>query len=293
MSIILAWKETIMNTHDRAIASFLGLAIGDALGAPVEFKEPGEFDLVTDYRHSYVWNIPPGFWTDDTSMALCLAESILARNTVDPQDLLERFGRWYRLGENSATGRCFDIGTTTRSNIERFLKEGQTQAPDVHYQSGNGGIMRLSPVAIRWWHNTAWAAQMAEVQSKTTHGSTECVACATELATILTRAIQGHPVHSELQADVAHMKSKLSNSGRASDTLLAAKWCVATTHSFETAVLQAVNMGGDADTIGAVTGQIAGAVYGVADIPTHWLTQLHDVQRLTDLAEQLYWNSAE
>lgn len=282
-----------MNTQSRAIASLLGLAIGDALGAPVEFKEPGEFEPVTAYRHSYVWNIPPGYWTDDTSMALCLAESILARNTVDPQDVLERFGRWYKLGENSATGRCFDIGNTTRTNIERFLKEGVIQAPDLHYQSGNGGIMRLSPVAIRWWHDTACAAQMAQVQSRTTHGSAECVRCASELAQILSRAIQGHLVHAELQADVANAKTKLSNSGRALDTLLAAKWCVATTHSFETAVLQAVNMGGDADTIGAVTGQIAGAVYGVEQIPSDWLSGLYDHARLSSLAEQLYWDSAQ
>lgn len=279
-----------MNTHDRAIASFLGLAIGDALGAPVEFKEPGEFEPVTDYRHSYVWNIPPGYWTDDTSMALCLAESILARNTVDPQDLLERFGRWYTQGENSATGRCFDIGTTTRSNIERFLKEGQTQAPDVHYQSGNGSIMRLSPVAIRWWHNTRCAEQMAQVQSRTTHGSTECVECASELAFILTRAIQGHDVRQELALRLSNLDAQhISNSGRARHTLLAAKWCVATTTSFEAAVMKAVNLGGDSDTIGAVTGQIAGAVYGVQEIPDAWMSGLHDVHRLTDIAEQLYW----
>ena len=283
-----------MNTQSRAIASFLGLAIGDALGAPVEFKEPGEFEPVTHYRHSYVWNIPPGYWTDDTSMALCLAESILARNTVDPQDLLERFGRWYKLGENSATGRCFDIGNTTRSNIERFLKEGQTQAPDLHYQSGNGGIMRLSPVAIRWWHNTSCAEQMAQVQSRTTHGSSECVDCATELTFILTRAIQGHDVQQELANRLGNLSPvHVSNSGRARDTLLAAKWCVATTNSFESALLKAVNLGGDADTIGAVTGQIAGAVYGQEQIPAAWISGLHDHTRLTDIAAQLYWAASQ
>jgi ADP-ribosyl-[dinitrogen reductase] hydrolase len=283
-----------MNTKSRAIASFLGLAIGDALGAPVEFKEPGEFEPVTGYRHSHVWNIPPGYWTDDTSMAICLAECIAERNTVDPQDLLERFGRWYKLGENSATGRCFDIGTTTRSNIEAYLKQGQTVAPNLHYQSGNGGIMRLSPVVIRWWHNISWAEQMAEVQSVTTHGSTECVACARELARMLTQAIQGEPLAAQLRTLLGNIDPQvISNSGRARDTLLAAQWCVATTDSFESAVLKAVNLGGDADTIGAVTGQLAGACYGMEAIPTQWLTGLLDVIRLTDLAEQLYWDSAQ
>jgi ADP-ribosyl-[dinitrogen reductase] hydrolase len=153
--------------------------------------------------------------------------------------------------------------------------------------------MRLAPVAIRWWHNTAMAEQMAELQSRTTHGSTECVDCATELAFILTRAIQGQPVHTELKERLGKLDvSQISNSGRARDTLLAAKWCVATTDSFESAVLRAVNLGGDADTIGAVTGQIAGACYGVEAIPESWLSGLHDVSRLADLAEQLYWGSA-
>lgn len=139
-----------MDTKSRAVASFLGLAMGDALGAPVEFKSPGEFEPVTGYRHSHVWHTPPGYWTDDTSMAICLAESILARNTVDPKDLLERFVRWYCTGENSSTGVCFDIGNTTRDNLEQFISQGITCAPDVAHQSGNGGIMRLAPVAIRW-----------------------------------------------------------------------------------------------------------------------------------------------
>lgn len=281
-----------MNTQSRAQACLLGLAIGDALGAPVEFQEPDEFEPITDYRHSYVWNIPPGYWTDDTSMAICLAESIIARNTVDPKDLLERFSRWYQLGENSSMGVCFDIGNTTRTNIEAFLKNGTTQAPDIHHQSGNGGIMRLAPVAIRWWHNTTCAAHMAVLQSQTTHGSAECVSCAQDLAQILTRAMQGEPVLAELKALMACVPaSHISNSGRARDTLLAAKWCVGTTDSFESAVRKAVNLGGDADTIGAVTGQIAGACYGMESIPEHWLSGLLHKDRLTHLAHQLYWGS--
>jgi ADP-ribosyl-[dinitrogen reductase] hydrolase len=283
-----------MNTQSRAIASFLGLAMGDALGAPVEFQDPGEFEPVTQYRHSPVWNTPAGYWTDDTSMAICLAESILARDTVDAQDVLTRFGRWYQLGENSSTGVCFDIGNTTLKNIQQFLNWGITKAPDVASESGNGGIMRLAPVAVRWWHNTAWAEQMAELQSVTTHGSVECVMCARELAFILTQAIQGQDVIRQLSEQLHHVPAQdISNSGRASDTLRAAKWCVAVTDSFESAVLKAVNLGGDSDTIGAVTGQIAGACYGMEQIPTSWISQLHDVNRLTDMALRLYWRSGE
>jgi ADP-ribosyl-[dinitrogen reductase] hydrolase len=211
---------------------------------------------------------------------------------VDTTDLLERFGRWYTQGENSATGRCFDIGNTTRTNIEAFLKSGVTKAPDLHYQSGNGGIMRLAPVAIRWWHDVACAEHMAIKQSQTTHGSAECTKCASELSIWLTRAIQGQPVKQQLTMALSHVPdSHISNSGRASDTLLAAKWCVATTHTFEQAVLRAVNLGGDADTIGAVTGQLAGACYGTEQIPDRWMQGLYNVDHITDLARQLYWGS--
>ena len=284
-----------MNTRSRSIASFLGLAIGDALGAPVEFKEPGEFEPVTDYRHSYVWHIPPGYWTDDTSMAICLAENILDRNIVDPNDLLARFARWYTQGENSATGRCFDIGNTTRTNINRYIKDGvYTPAPNAFDQSGNGGIMRLAPVALRWWHNTRMAEQMAALQSQTTHGSDECIRCAAELARILTRSIQGNDLQGELSEQMGHLDAKqINNSGRAQTTINAAKWAVATTNSFEDAVLKAVNLGGDADTIGAVAGQIAGACYGMEAIPQRWLDGLLQKDRLTDLAEQLYWDSQQ
>lgn len=276
--------------QNRALGAFVGLAVGDALGAPVEFKEPGEFTPVTDYAYSYVWHIPPGYWTDDTSMAICLAESIIHLGKLDPTDLLMRFARWYKHGENSATGVCFDIGSTTRSNIERFIQDGvATPAPNLYYQSGNGGIMRLAPVAVRWWRDVYKTQQASITQSITTHGSDECQNCARDLGQLLARGIQGQPVLQELRDTHSLLSSQqISNSGRASDTLMAAKWSVATTNSFEEAVCKAVNLGGDADTIGAVTGQIAGSIYGLDAIPQRWRDQLYDYTRILDLAEMLF-----
>lgn len=278
------------NIQDRALGAFVGLAVGDALGAPVEFKEPGEFSPVKDYAYSYVWQIPPGYWTDDTSMAICLAESIIHKDHVLPDDILQRFVRWYVHGENSPTGRCFDIGNTTRTNIERFIKEGvYSPAPNIVWQSGNGGIMRLSPVAVRYWQDPELTAQLSVLQSQTTHGSDECVKCAAELGMLLARSIQGQPVWQELVDQVGEISQRqISNSGQASTTLLAAKWCVATTSNFEDAVCKAVNLGGDADTIGAVAGQIAGSIYGLSSIPERWKQGLYDYARLVDLAQMLF-----
>jgi ADP-ribosyl-[dinitrogen reductase] hydrolase len=275
---------------DQALGAFVGLAVGDALGAPVEFKEPGEFGPVLDYARSYVWQIPAGYWTDDTSLAVCLAESIIHKNTVDPDDIMQRFVRWYVHGENSSTGRCFDIGSTTRSNIQRYIDQGvYTPAPNIAWQSGNGGIMRLSPVAVRYWNDLDLVKEFSIMQSQTTHGSDECVRCAQQLGVMLARAIQGQPVWQELNQKLSdYDPSKISNGGRASTTLLAAEWCVATTDNFQAAVCKAVNLGGDADTIGAVTGQIAGSIYGLSGIPERWKKGLYDYERLLDLAQMLF-----
>ena len=281
---------TMEQQRNRALGALVGLAVGDALGAPVEFKEPGEFAPVTDYAYSNVWQIPRGYWTDDTSMALCLADSIIHKNTVDPHDILLRFVGWYVRGENSSTDRCFDIGSTTRANIQRFINNGSyTPAPDNAWQSGNGGIMRLSPVAIRYWQDVDQAKQLSVLQSQTTHGSAECLQCAALLGELLARSIQGEPVWQELNQQLAQEPLiTISNSGRAKDTLRAAMWSVATTNSFELAVCKAVNLGGDADTIGAVAGQIAGSIYGLSGIPERYKQGLHDYARLVNLAEMLF-----
>ncbi len=276
--------------NSRAVASFLGLAIGDALGAPVEFEQPGRFAPVEGYRSGGPWNLPAGYWTDDTSMAICVAESIIANNRINPQDLMERFCRWFQHGENSSTGVCFDIGNTTVQALRRFLHSGSYQpAHNLAYLSGNGSIMRLSPVAVRWWREPNQLIDAAVAQSMVTHGSDECVSCCASLATILGAGIRGEPVHQQL-ADWANSidVAQVSNSGRAIDTLEAAKWAVGVSNDFKSSVLTAVNLGGDSDTIGAVAGQIAGAIWGLESIPQEWLSNLYQQDRLINLAEQLF-----
>lgn len=284
-----------MNTQSRAVACFLGLAIGDALGAPAEFESRGNYEPISGYRSGGPWNLPEGYWTDDTSMAICLAESILAHNSINQQDLLERFSRWYQHGENSSTGSCFDIGNTTVLAVRRFVQTGiyepALNRPDL---SGNGSIMRLAPVATRWWNRADMLFVTSRKQSLTTHGSDECVDACEQLATLLGAAIRGEPVHEQLHRELGHISvDRVPNSGRASHTLLAARWSVATSSSFEESVLKAVNLGGDTDTIGAVAGSIAGAIWGVEAIPAAWLDGLYQQERLTQLAEQLYLMSQQ
>jgi ADP-ribosyl-[dinitrogen reductase] hydrolase len=277
-------------TQDRALGSFIGLAVGDALGAPIEFKEPGEFTPITTYVGGGPFNLPSGYWTDDTSMAICLAEHIIAKNTIDGDDLLARFARWYVNGENSSTSVCFDIGNTTRANIVNYMSKGKyVPAPNLAYQSGNGSIMRLSPVAVRWHNSPDLLWIHSRKQSLTTHGSDECLDACAELATLLGEGIRGDDVLSKLQGWAQALPlHEVTNSGRASHTLTAAKWAVGSTDNFADAVLKAVNLGGDADTIGAVAGQIAGSIYGLVGIPHEWQNNLYDVTRLMSLARKLY-----
>jgi ADP-ribosyl-[dinitrogen reductase] hydrolase len=157
------------------------------------------------------------------------------------------------------------------------------------YLSGNGSIMRLSPVAVRWWREPNQLIDAAVAQSMVTHGSDECVSCCASLATILGAGIRGEPVHQQL-ADWANSidVAQVSNSGRAIDTLEAAKWAVGVSNDFKSSVLTAVNLGGDSDTIGAVAGQIAGAIWGLESIPQEWLSNLYQQDRLINLAEQLF-----
>lgn len=278
------------NIKDRALGAFIGLAVGDSLGSPVEFKEPGEFEPVTEMRPSGVWRTPAGYWTDDTSMALCLADSILANNKIDQIDLIDRFSRWYRYGENSSTGRCFDIGNTTRRAIERWIQIKQyLPAEDYYYLNGNGSIMRLSPVATRWWNDHEYLLTAAVEQGITTHGASECVDACKELADYLGRAIRGEDIHTELKEFSQQWNNKrIPNTGYVVDTMIAAKWAVGSSNSFNEAVLKAVNLGGDADTIGAVTAQISGAIWGLGSIRKSWLNDLYDYDRLLNLATKLF-----
>ena len=277
-----------MSTNDRALGCFIGLAVGDALGAPVEFKEVGEFVPVTDYRFGGAFRLPEGYWTDDTSLALCLADSILEKNKIDEFDLLDRFVRWYKLGENSSTGRCFDIGNTTRRALEHFLATAKYRPADDDFDAaGNGSIMRLAPVAIRWFSDNAAIEENALRQGLTTHGAYTCTAACKELGNLLGSAIRGEYIMPKLKLFADNVVN-VPNSGYVVDTMIAAKWAVGSTTNFEDAILAAVNLGGDADTIGAVAGQLAGAIYGLSGIKQDWVNRLHRHEHLINIANKLY-----
>ncbi len=291
---------------NRAAGALMGLAAGDAVGTTVEFLPRGGFPPVTDMIGGGPFRLEPGQWTDDTTMALCLAESLLVDSDLSPDDLMARFDQWVENGYNSSTGRCFDIGNTTLAALGRFKRTGNPYAGEANARAaGNGSIMRLAPVPIRWWHDSAKAEAISRKQSLTTHAAPEAVDACALLTRIITSAIQGHQRDKALSPQVdphwqpairaiaaGDWRSKkepdISSTGYVVHTLEAALWAVATTTTFEGAILRAVNLGHDADTVGAVAGQIAGALYGLDAIPQHWVAQLYRGQDLLALANQLF-----
>jgi ADP-ribosyl-[dinitrogen reductase] hydrolase len=289
---------------DRSVGALVGLAVGDALGAPAEGKARDSYARLSDFAPSPEHGLAAGEWTDDTAMAICLAESLLAYPDLDARDLLGRFLRWYRRGENSCAGAGVGISAATRATLEGFERSGRCDAAADIGNAGNGCIMRLAPVAIRHRHAAEAARRVAERQACTTHTAAEAVAASAALADILVAALAtadrarvaqaaAGASHKTLTAIAGgsyrtRTRDEISSAPRAGATLEAALWCVFRTSSFEDALLEAVNLGGDTDTIGAVTGQIAGALYGAAAIPTRWTEGLHAHRRLADLATRLH-----
>lgn len=283
---------------DRFAGVMLGLACGDAIGATTEFMERGSFTPATGMVGGGFYELEPGRWTDDTSMAMCLAESLVARDFFDPIDQMRRYLGWYRNGYWSSKPHCFDIGQTTEHAIQRFEKTGEPWCGPTHpITAANGSVMRLGPVVLRYFPNQSDVLHFAGESSRTTHGATLAVEGCRLLAFALFALLKGLPPQLCLEGASACLtqarlsriaegrfigkpRSRIQSSGFVVHTLEAAFWCLSRTSNFEDAVLLAANLGDDSDTVAAVTGQLAGATYGASGIPDSWLDQLY---RRTDI----------
>lgn len=299
-------------THYRG--ALLGLATGDAVGTTLEFKPPGSFTPLTDMVGGGPFRLEVGQWTDDTSMALCLAESLVEKQGFDPVDQLERYVRWYRDGHLSSNGFCFDIGNTVRMALHRFQVTGNAYcgSPDP-MSAGNGSIMRLAPVPLFFANDPAEAIEKAGDSSRTTHAAPTSVDGCRYLAALLVGALhgesketllsphyspspaywQGHPLAPEIEEVAAgsfkeRQPPLIKGSGYVVQSLEAALWAFYHSTSFAEGCLLAVNLGDDADTTGAVYGQLAGAFYGEAGIPLKWREKLAYRELIEGLAEQIF-----
>jgi ADP-ribosyl-[dinitrogen reductase] hydrolase len=253
------------------------------------------------------FNLRAGQWTDDTSMALYLATSLVECNGFNAYDQMMRYCKWAETGYLSSTGKCFDIGNTVASALRRFCQTGEPFAGSSDpYSAGNGCIMRLAPIPMFFFPDLDAAKKFAAESSRTTHGAVECLDACRLLARIICRALSGRSkdevafgdsktfVGSEKIVAIARggyckkLEEDIRGSGYVVDSLEAAMWCFVHARSFREAVLMAANLGDDADTTAAVCGQVVGAYYGVREIPAVWIERLALLSEIVELADRLY-----
>ncbi len=302
------------NVLDKCKGALIGLATGDALGTTVEFRRAGTFTPMTDLVGGGFFGLEAGKWTDDTSMALCLGDSLIEKEEFNAFDQLERYVRWMTEGYNSSTGNCFDIGNATRQALYLYESTGQPYCGDTDRNSaGNGSIMRLAPIPIMYYNKPVQLLKYSALSSKTTHSAPQCVDACIYMSAIISSAINGISKENLLNdglldhfysgldisidasiKEILHGSFKekeppqIYGSGYVVKTLEAALWAFNSTSDFESGALKVVNLGDDADTTGAVYGQIAGAYYGLEGIPEKWRKKIYRSFDMEIMSECLF-----
>lgn len=300
-----------MTTRERFRGCLLGLACGDAVGTTLEFAERSTLMPIGDMVGGGPFNLKPGEWTDDTSMALCLAESLVRSNGFAPANQMNRYCNWMKYGYMSSNGACFDIGITVQLALNAYLRTGEPFSGSTSpLRAGNGCIMRLAPVPMFYFADANKAIHFSGESSRTTHGAQECIDASRLFGALLVKALGGkskeeilfgthfpegcNGIESPALLDIAEGSYRNKNrddiwgTGYVVSCLEAALWCFLHTQSLKEAVLCAANLGNDADTTAAVCGQIAGAYYGEPAIPRPWLQKLAMHSTIEDIADRLY-----
>ena len=294
----------------RARGALVGLAVGDALGTTNEFQPAGSFEPISDMVGGGVFRLEPGQWTDDTSMALCLADSLLALNRYDSYDVMERYDRWRKDGYRSSTGTCFDIGNQVMRSLWDFHENPRIpKGAPRSTSAGNGAIMRLAPVVIAGFEHREIREIVvtAGLSARETHYSVEAEAATEVFAALLVGALLGWapehiinvgwastgPAFDEMAArvisdDPAERASwESETSGYIVNGLRLAVHGLLDFPSFKDATLAIANLGGDADTNCAIYGQLGGAFYGIEAIPASWRFTLYQGEEIDALARAL------
>ena len=272
--------------QDKAIGMFMGLFIGDALGAPLEFIRPEHMTEVTsEMVGGGVHDTAIGEWTDDGAMAVAIADAYISKGGFAPSEIAANFKMWKKTGHFGTRDYVFDIGRTCSTSIDAMTTDRPYMGSTDFYASGNGTIMRLAPIMLANHNNTGLAIAESVAVSLMTHGTHNIVQCT---AGFVEECMEGKqfPKYNHIR----HYNTR--NGERTVNTIMhayAQAWkSVELSYSFEDAVVHAVNLGYDADTVGAVTGMLAGRMYGYSNIPKRWLKKLVKHDELLAMAETLY-----
>lgn len=301
-----------MSKQARCFGCFYGGIVGDALGAPIEFKIRDKFEPIKDMNViNFNFGLEPGGWTDDTSMMLCLAQSLIEKQRVDKKDNLEKYSKWFRSGYMSVKDHCVDIGYQTSKSILDFESNGSLVSKfNQDKDSGNGGIMRIGPVPIFYYNrDIQLCIKECEESSITTHSSQICRDAARYIGCILYLLINGikrdhlieqvkiHISRESLCEEILDIydgkylekeRKEIHSSGYVIHTLEAALYSFFKFDTFKDSVLFSVNLGNDSDTVGCVTAMICGAFYGINAIPEEWINKLHKLELLQNVITNLW-----
>ena len=311
---ILTWGDKEKPIAARYEGCLVGLAVGDAVGTTLEFKTPGTFEPLDDMVGGGPYRLQPGQWTDDTSMALCLAESLVTCEGFNASHQMGLYVRWWREGYLSSTGCCFDIGNTVKDALKRYQQtEFAMMGSADPMSAGNGSLMRLAPVAMFFATDPELAIRLCGESSRTTHGARTCIDACRYFGGLIVGALRGAtkeellserycpvvglweraPLCAEIDEIATGSFKRLEppdivGSGYVVKSLEAALWAFYRSETFEEGCLKAANLGNDADTTAAIYGQIAGAFYGMDGIPSGWREKLADRELISNFASSLH-----
>lgn len=255
---------------NRVKGMLWGLIVGDCIGSPIQFSGKDSHPWITDVVACPVFNLPAGYWTDDSSMAMCIMDSFVRKGGYDLKDIGATFVKWLEEGYlSSKEGQAFDVGNATYSSVLCVRSGSLTNGTEE--SQGNGSIMRFAPSYLI--ARKEGRPEIMHAISDLTHASHAVRDVCDTLAAILDDHLAG--VRSQRGPGAELTRALVPNSGWAVATLQAAEWAFNTTETFADGMIAAINLGGDSDSIGAVYGQIAGAYYGFDAIPADWIAKIH------------------
>ena len=266
--------------RNRVKGMLWGLVVGDCLGSPIQFSGKDSHPWITEMEPCPVFRLPAGYWTDDSSMAMCVMDSFVRKGGYDLADIGGTFVRWLREGYlSSKDGQSFDVGGATWASCDRIARGSLVNGTED--SQGNGSIMRFAPSYLI--ARMLGRPEIMHEVSDLTHASKRVREVVDRFAGILDEHMSGKRTTAK---SAYNTREEVDNSGWAVSTLEAALWAFETTDSFEDGMIAAVNLGGDSDTIGAVFGQLAGAMYGTAAIPRRWIESVKDWRKVDAMIDE-------
>lgn len=307
-----------LNIKKRILPTMYGAILGDLIGVPVEFKKRGTFNI-DDIEGYGTYNQPPGTWSDDTSLTLCLVENIIEKGTLD--DLMNKFVQYMDSGYCTPFDKTFDIGIATREAIQRY-KAGipaENCGGDSEFDNGNGAIMRIAPLAFLLYNdfNFKRKAEIIKTYTEITHSHPRAIVGSIIFVELLLRLYHNNSLSNALKGiqslflenfsenhvyrtELHHYKrifeedflkspiNEIASDGYVVHTLEAAIWSFGNTTTFKEAILTAVNLGDDTDTVASITGSLAGMYYKMNQIPNEWLDKIVKKEFIDDLIIKYY-----